>query len=200
MGLNELYKCENCPEFHPVELDLLLRALTLDLVGKVAKAETDGGRPDKFRCYSVLNDILRNGSPNEVWRYFDLLDRNIQHLKASQGFRDLREEDCELYSAAIENIDSSYHVVKCMKTNQCICASKLKKMLRGQPFVWSMQYRIVELFTSEPSQQWMEIVQFNINVKPIWFTDSRVYQFPTQVVAVLTGIEDMAPWVVMIAK
>merc|ERR1711935_1042114 len=40
----------------------------------------------------------------------------------------------------------------------------------------------------------MEIGQFNINVKPVWFTDSRVYQFPTQVVALPTGNEDMGPY------
>ena len=71
-------------------------------------------------------------------------------------------------------------MIKCIKRSQRICVCKLKKILRGQPVTF--QYRMVELFTREASKQWTELFQFNIHVKPLWFTGSRVYQLPTQIV------------------
>ena len=38
----------------------------------------------------------------------------------------------------------------------------------------------------------MELVEFQIKVKPLWFTGNRVYQFHTEIVAKHGGIEDMS--------
>ena len=174
MGLHEFYKCEHCPEFHPVELDLVLKAFTLISLDKIAEKET--AENSSMYTYRLLRDILKS-SPCAHRRYFEWLDKAME---VTQTLRDSICKNKTLESFHVKNCDSFYHLIKCIKRSQRTCVCKLKKILRGQPVTF--QYRMVELFTREPSKQWTELFKFKIHVKPLWFTGSRVYQLPTQIV------------------
>ena len=187
MGLHELYKCEHCPEFHTIELDLFLKVFFQVCVGQCAQRETDVKTEKKYLCNTLLYDILNSDSPNEVRRYFQLLDRNIENVKALGTACGLIEDNINEFALCKKEVNSAYQVVKCIKAGQRVCVRKLKVLLGGQPVHYL--YRVAELFSSEPSQQWMEVFKFNIHVKPLWFTRNRVYQFPTRIVAAQSEIE-----------
>lgn len=161
MRLHELYKCEHCPEFHPVEFDSCVKLWTKNFVVDLAERESVLGKV----CWGIkLQRILQTSGPAElISQYFLEFDGILANLRNSIGQADL-----------FHGLSADVHAVYCIKANKNVCIRK-----------WSgcIQYsEHVELFTREPSRQWMEITDFRVHVKPLWFAKNRVYQFPTYLI------------------
>ena len=97
--------------------------------------------------------------------------------------------DDQLSWKAVEAYD---HVVKRIKANQRICTNVLKIAFEGARNRWRryslhVLYPTIDVFANEPIEQWLEIFDFEMHVKPLWFTASRVYHLPIEVTAGTTG-------------
>lgn len=112
-----------------------------------------------------------------ITRNKEITSDDIEDWKAQEDIETSRVlEDCEIQS---RNAAGFCHVVKCIKANQRICPGVLNKAFEGT--LYHLLYRFTELFTCEPSEQWLEITDFNAHFKPLWFAGNRVYQFQTQI-------------------
>lgn len=169
MRLHEWYKCEHCPEFHPVELDVFLKVQSEKAVRSAIQDGLLTHKMEDLR-YSLLKLILDTSAPQLVRQKFQELDDSLAWCKANK-----------LPKQYIQGLKGHSHVIRCLKANQCICAPKSTRLFEGTSC--DLLCKVATIFTAEPSQQWVEITDFKMHMKPLWFTGQRVYQFPTQVVA-----------------
>ena len=182
MRLHETYKCEHCPEFHQVELDKYLKRNAIQNVSAGleeltrAMAQTQAN----YQRYFLLKLIIDTaGPPRQIAYYFQKLDENMAMY--DMAILDLDKSLTQDRKNEYQKFNYLYDVVKCIKANKRVCAAKWKKAFKNRQEAAVMN-SIVDLFMLDPSEQWMEIIDFELQVKPLWFTGSRVYQFPVQVV------------------
>lgn len=189
MRLHKWYKCEHCPEFHPFELDSFVKNYVVVSAEANTQAEANDGRPKEYFRYTILLRLLETTAPDKIWQYFQLLDQNNANLMAcTNNNAILTADEIKMWSNSHKMFEEEYHVVKCAKAGQRICARKWQNMLEEteQPFM----AQAVELFKSGPNEQWMEIFGLKLHVKPLWFTGTRVYQFFTRVLRSCTSTRD----------
>ena len=112
-------------------------------------------------------------------------------------------EDRQLFFHVRRNMEGFYYVAKCMKAKLPICVSEMERFYGFDEAAPTQNYigvetkrqaaqnynmmQIVRLYTSDPIDHWIEIEQFTMHVKPLWFVGDKVYQFPIE----LTGTPDM---------
>ena len=182
MRLHEWYKCEHCPEFHPVELDLFLKAHTRENIPDFARKEMEMVNNSNDYMYTVLDTILKTSSLHEVGQQFNQLDKNFARAKVLDASQNFDHRTAQLATRNYKMFESERQMVMHIKRNQRICVRTMKNMFEGaRPHLC----RAVEIFTSNPSEQWKEVTDFKMKVKPLWFTGNRIYQFLTRIVLIV---------------
>ena len=132
--------------------------------------------------YTVLDTILKTSSLHEVGQQFNQLDQNFARAKVLDASQNFDQRTAQLATRNYKMIESERQMVMHIKRNQRICVRTMKNMFEGaRPHLC----RAVEIFTSNPSEQWKEVTDFKMKVKPLWFTGSRTYQFLTRIVLIV---------------
>ena len=82
MGLQEWYKCEHCPEFHPIGLDSFVKNYVVVSAETNTQVEANDERPQEYFRYTILLRILQITAPDKIYQYFQLLDQNHANIMA----------------------------------------------------------------------------------------------------------------------
>lgn len=198
MRLHEWYKCDHCPDFHPVEVHNYAKAFSYNMIFRRSEKEIEEHVPKQKRWrynlrmeHNLLKRIILTIGPHElVSKYFQKLDQSIVDYKRFLGNIDASSYKEELLKELYE-FGALHTLVKSVKANKRVCANEWQGAYESASD--SSPRRIVELCVSEPSKQWMEItgMHLKLQVKPIWYVGNRVYQFITRIMAPSTYIRDL---------
>lgn len=182
MQLQEWYKCPTCPEFHPVELDVCFKMILKGTLPSQAQEEMRSG-DNFYYLYAELYGMLEAKTFQDVHYWSQEVEQSIAFLRSvnSKHLGNPNLIRCQ------QNLEADYALVKSVKANSRICSSMLKSIFEEVTPVVNWRYYAVQLFSSDATEQWMEVKPFQLHIKPVWFATNRVYQLPTEIVVSKTG-------------
>jgi len=201
MRLHEWYKCSSCKEFHSVELDRFLKTTIEDLV----KDENNLGAVER------LVELLNADNTSDFREACRVLQTEIETLYTTTEFRRAEDAQLtkvvgRLLEVAFHVLSrwklanfiprtpqQPVQAVQIWGPTICVCAvEKLCNVdltttsLMNKPD-WKIfcdilhnWHQTIQLFKQE-TDHWMELTDIKMHVKPIWFDQNRVYQFPVKV-------------------
>ena len=185
--LADAYECATCKHFHPVELDRLVKGIE-----EFAQYQHAAHHPYLPEHPPLM--LLQSDSFAEFRDARKRIEKLIAQFKMTE--KKGSPEDRQLYLYVRRNMEGFYYVAKCMKANLPVCVREMERFYGFDEAAPTKKYigvetkrqaaqnynlmQVVRIFTSDPIDHWIEIKEFTMHIKPLWFVGDKVYQFPIE--------------------